>query len=50
MAVRLSALHAGHPLSSGRYLRAIVHLEVLGKLKNPVTLLGIEPVTFQLVA
>jgi hypothetical protein len=61
MAVRLSALHAGRPLPPGRFLvlisdrslvdpRAIVRLEGLGKLKNPVTSLGIKPVTFWLVA
>jgi hypothetical protein len=61
MAVRLSALHASHPLPSGRFLvlislkgkvdpRAIVRLEGSGKLKNPITSLQIEPVTFQLVA
>jgi hypothetical protein len=47
----------GRPLPSGRFLvlisvrgwvdpKAIVRLEGLGQLKNPVTLLGIEPVTF----
>jgi hypothetical protein len=30
--------------------RAIVQLEGLGKLKNPMTSLGLEPVTFWLVA
>jgi hypothetical protein len=29
---------------------AIVRLEVLGKLKSPVTSLGMEPATFRLVA
>jgi hypothetical protein len=29
---------------------AIVPLEGLGQLKNPITSSGIEPVTFQLVA
>jgi hypothetical protein len=61
MAVRLSALHAGRPLPLGRLLvlisvrglverRAIVRLEGFGQLKNPITLLGIEPATFRLVA
>jgi hypothetical protein len=60
MAVR-SALRAGHLLPPGRFLvlisitgwvdpRAIVRLEGLGQLENPVTLLGIEPATFRLVA
>jgi hypothetical protein len=30
--------------------RAILQLEGLGKLKNPITSSGIETVTFQLVA
>jgi hypothetical protein len=30
--------------------RAIVRLEVLGQLKNPMTSSGIEPATFLLVA
>jgi hypothetical protein len=30
--------------------RAVVQLEGLGQLKNPMTSSGIEPVTFQLVA
>jgi hypothetical protein len=30
--------------------RAIVQLEELGQLKNPLTSLGIKPATFQLVA
>jgi hypothetical protein len=49
------------PLPRGSYLvlisvedrvdhRAIVRLGVLGKLKNPLTSLGIEPLTFRLVA
>jgi hypothetical protein len=53
MVVRLSALHAGRPLPPGRFLvlisvrgwvnpRAIVQLEVLGQLKNPMTSLGIR--------
>jgi hypothetical protein len=61
MAVRLSALRAGHLLPLGRFLilisvrglvdpRAIVRLEGLGQLNNPVTSLGIEPATFRLVA
>jgi hypothetical protein len=56
MAVRLSALSAGRPLSPGRFLvlisirgsRAIVQLEGLGQFKNPVTSSGIQPATFQL--
>jgi hypothetical protein len=61
MAVRLSALRAGRSLPPGRFLvlisarglvdpRAIVRLEGLGQLKNPVTSAGIEPATFRLVA
>jgi hypothetical protein len=61
MTVRLSGLHAGHPLPLGRFLvrisvrgqvdpRSIVQLEGLGKLTNPVTSLGIEPATFLLAA
>jgi hypothetical protein len=57
MAVRLSALTAGHPLSLGRFLalisvkrlshpKAIMQLEGLGQLKNPITSLGNEPMTF----
>jgi hypothetical protein len=61
MVVRLSALCTGHLLLPGRFLvlisvrgrinpRAIVWLEGLGKLKNPMTSSGIKSVTFQLVA
>jgi hypothetical protein len=61
MAVRLSALRASRPLPSGRSLvlifvrgwvdpRAIMWLEVLDQLKNPVISSGIEPATFRLVA
>jgi hypothetical protein len=61
MAVRLSALCAGRPLPAVRFLvlisargsvdsRAIVRLEGLGKLKNPMTSSGFEPTTFRLVA
>jgi hypothetical protein len=64
MAVRLSALRAGLPLHSpppGRFLvlssvtgyvdlKAIVRLEGLGRLKNPMTSSGLEPATFRLVA
>jgi hypothetical protein len=61
MAVRLSALRAGRPLSpppqedSGYSFllvdpRAIVRLEGLGQIKNPITSSGIEPATFRLVA
>jgi hypothetical protein len=59
MAVRLSVSRAGRLLPQGRFLvlisvrglvdsKAIVLLEGLGHLKNPVTL-WIEPATFQLV-
>jgi hypothetical protein len=59
MAVRLSALRAGCPLPPGRFLvlisvrdrddpRAIVRLEGIGELKNPITTSGIEPATFRL--
>jgi hypothetical protein len=61
MAVRLSALRAGRPLPPGRFLvlvfvigrvdpRATLRLEELGQLKSPMASLGIEPLTFQLVA
>jgi hypothetical protein len=60
-ALRLSALSAGRPLPPGRFLvlisvsggvdpRAIVRLEGLGQLKNPMNSSGIEPATFRLVA
>jgi hypothetical protein len=60
MAVRLPALPAGRYLPPGRFLvlisvrslvdpRAILPLEGLGQLKNPVTLSGIETATFRLV-
>jgi hypothetical protein len=42
MAVRLSVLPAGHSL----HPRAIILLEGVGQLKNPITSLGIEPATF----
>jgi hypothetical protein len=59
LVVTLSTLRAGSPLPIGRFLvlisirgwvdlRAIVRLEELGQLKNPMTS-GIEPVTFRLV-
>jgi hypothetical protein len=61
MAVRVSALHAGRPLSPGRFLvlvsfrdwanpRALMQLEGLGQLKNPVTSSGMEPKNFRLIA
>jgi hypothetical protein len=64
MAVKLSALRAGRPLPPpppGGFLvlisvrgcvdpRAIVRLEGLGQLNNPVTSSGNEPATFRLVA
>jgi hypothetical protein len=61
MAVRFSALRPGHPLTPGRFLvlipdrgcldpRAIVQLEELAQLKNPVTSLGFKPATFRAVA
>jgi hypothetical protein len=51
----------GHPLPPARFLviisvrrcvdpRAIVRLEGLGQLKNPVASSGIEPATLRLVA
>jgi hypothetical protein len=60
MAVRVSALRAGRPLLPGRFLvlisvrgrvdpRAIMRLEGLGQLKNPMTL-GIETAILWLVA
>jgi hypothetical protein len=60
MAVRLSALCAGRSSSPGRFLvlisirgwvdpTAIVWLERLGQLKNPMTSSGTEPATFRLV-
>jgi hypothetical protein len=56
MAVRLSALHTGRHLPSGRFLvrisvrlrvnpRAIVRMEKLGQYKNPVTSMGTESLT-----
>jgi hypothetical protein len=60
MAVRLSALRAGHFLPSGKFLalisfrgcvepRSIVRLEGLGqlkkKMKNPIISWGMEPAT-----
>jgi hypothetical protein len=64
MAVRLSALRVCSPLPpppQGRFLvlisvrdrvdpRAIMSLEDLSKLKNPITLSGFELATFLLVA
>jgi hypothetical protein len=60
MMVRLSDLRDGHLLTPIRFLvlisvrswvvpRAILRIEWLGKLKNPMTLLGIEPATVWLV-
>jgi hypothetical protein len=59
MAVRLSDLRGGRPLSRGRFIsvrgwvdpRAIVQLEALRQLKKRNTMIspGIEPATFQLV-
>jgi hypothetical protein len=59
--VNLSALKASRPLHHKRLLiliyvralfdlRAIVLLDDVGQLKNPVTSSGIEPITFWLVA
>jgi hypothetical protein len=61
MVVRLSALCTGRPLPPGRFPvliavrgwadpRAIVWLEGVGQLKNPMTSSGIKTVTFQLIA
>jgi hypothetical protein len=61
MAVRLSALRADSPLPPGRLLvhisvrglvdpRAIVRLEGVDRLKNPMTSSGIETATFRLIA
>jgi hypothetical protein len=61
MAVRLSALGAGRTLLPGWSqvliflrgwvdLRAIVRLEGLGQLRNPVSSSGMEPASFRLVA
>jgi hypothetical protein len=47
MAVRLSSLRVGHV---SVYLRAIVRLEISGKLKNSLTSSGNEPAAFRLVA
>jgi hypothetical protein len=60
MAVRLSALRAGYPspqedswysflLENESTPKAIVQLEVLGQLKNPMTSVT-EPATFRLIA
>jgi hypothetical protein len=61
MAVRLSALRAGRPLPPGRFLvltsvrgwvdlRAIVRLEGLGQLINPMTSSGVETANSRLAA
>jgi hypothetical protein len=58
MAVNLSAIRAGRPLSSWSFpvdisvsvrvdRMAIVRLEELGQFKNPVTSSWIEPATFR---
>jgi hypothetical protein len=57
----MTALRAGRPFTPRKFLvlisvkgsvdpRAIVRLEGLGQLKNPVTSSRIEPTTFRLVA
>jgi hypothetical protein len=56
MAVRSSSFFAGRPTNSKRFLalsyvrevdpKAILRLEVLGELKNPVTSSGIYTSTF----
>jgi hypothetical protein len=59
--VSLTSQPAGRPLPTGRFLvlisvrgrvdpRVIVRREALGKLKNPVTSSGIEPVIFWIEA
>jgi hypothetical protein len=59
--VSLTRRPAGLPLPTGRFLvlisvtvwvepRAIMLMETLGQLKNPITSSGIEPATFRLVA
>jgi hypothetical protein len=61
MAMRLSALRAGSPLSPGSFLvlisvrglvdpRAIVRLEGLDQLKYPMTSSEFKPAPFRLVA
>jgi hypothetical protein len=62
MALRLSALCDGRQLFTPRKIpvpisvteridpRAIMLLEGLGKLKNPITLLGLETATYRLAA
>jgi hypothetical protein len=61
MAAIMSALYAGLPLPPGTFLvlisvrgsvelGAIVRMEGLGQLKNPMTSSEIEPATFRLVA
>jgi hypothetical protein len=61
MAVKLSALCTGSALLPGRFLvlisvrgwfdlRAIMWLDEIGKLKNPMTSSRIEPAIFLLVA
>jgi hypothetical protein len=60
MAVRFAALCSDHRLLSGRFLvlisvrglvdpRAIIQLEGLGQLKNPVASSGIKLATFRLI-
>jgi hypothetical protein len=61
MAVSLSLLRVGRPLPPGRFLvlisvrswvdpKAIVRLEGISQLKNPLTSTAIESATFRLVA
>jgi hypothetical protein len=47
--IYLNSLHFVQHRPSSVY-EAIVRLEGLGHLKNPMTSMGIEPITFRLVA